>query len=326
MTTKRRFLLATAGLLLTRSLGAEAQPATKVFRVAYIGTNPPIHPAFLQGMRQAGYAEGRNLVIDSRHAEGKRERFPEFITEAIRLKADVLVCISTTAALAARKITTTVPVVFASVFDPVGAGVVPNLARPGGNITGASTGHGGSGFDGKWVELLKEAVPGLSTLAVLAYPAEPNNAVTVADIRTAAKALNVKVDVHNATNPAELDQAFAAMAAGRPQGLIMTRSLFFTANRHKIIQFAAARRVPALYSFQDFVTENGGFMAYTASQAESFRNAAELVDRILKGDKPGDLPVRQPTRYELAINMRAAKALGITLPQSLLVRADHVIQ
>ena len=325
MTTKRRFLLASGALLLSGPLAAQTQPGTKVHRIAYIGTNPPVADPFLKGLREAGYTEGRNLVIEARFAEGKRERFPELLAEAIRRKADVLVCISTTAVLAAKKITTTVPVVFASVFDPVGAGVVASLARPGGNITGASTGHGGSGLDGKWVELLKEAVPGLAQVAVLAYPAEPNNAQTVEDIRKAAKALNVKVDVFGATNPAELDKAFAAVGAARSQGLIMTRSLFFTANRAKIVQFAASRRLPAVYSFKDFVTA-GGLMSYTASQDESYRNAAALVDRILKGAKPADLPILQPTRYELAINLPVAKALGIKFPQSLLVRADQIIE
>ncbi len=325
MTTKRRFLLAAGGLLLSRPLAAQAQPGTKEYRIAYISTNPPINETFLKSLRELGYVEGRNLVIEKRFAEGKRERFPEFFAEAIRLKVDVMVAISTTAALAAKNATTTVPVVFASVFDPVGAGIVPNLARPGGNITGTSTGHGGSGLEGKWVELLKEAVPSLSQVAVLAYPAEPSNVHTVTEIQKAAKALNVKVDVHGATNPTELDKAFAAIGAGRAQGLIMTRSLFFTANRAKIVQFAANRRLPAMYSFKDFVT-SGGLMSYTASQDEWYRNAAELVDRILKGAKPADLPVRQPTRYELAINLRAAKALGITIPQLLLLRADQVIE
>ena len=324
MTTKRRFLLSAGTLLLGAPLAARPQPA-KMYRIMYVGTNPPIEAAFLKRMRELGYVEGRNLVIERRFVQGKRERIAEFLAEAPRLKVDLIVAISTTVAVAAKKAGNDIPVVFGSVFDPVGAGLVTDLARPGGNITGSSSGHGGSGLDGKLVELLKEAVPGLSQLAVLAYPAEPDNKHYVADIEKAAKALGIKVEVHGATNPAELDKAFAAIGAGHAKGLVMTRSLFFTANREKILQFAAARRLPAAYPFKDFVGA-GGLMSYTASPDEWYGNVAEQVDRILKGDKPSNLPVRQPTRYDLALNLRTAKALGLTLPQALLVRAEEVIE
>jgi putative ABC transport system substrate-binding protein len=319
--------LSAAVLLLAGSLAAQPQPAARMYRIGYVGTNPPVAEAFRQGLRDAGYIEGKNVVIEARFAEGREERLPELVAQVLRLKIDVLVSVSTPAALAAKKANTTIPVVFASVTDPVASGLVASLARPGGNITGASIGVSTPGFGGKWVELLKEAVPGVSQAAVLWNPAGPNTAQFVRDIQAAAQALNVKVDLLGAGNAAELDRAIVAIGVSRAQAIIVVRDLFFnsTATRVKLVQFAANKRLPAVYSFKSFVAD-GGLMSYAASQEESYRGAATLVDRIFKGAKPAELPIQQPTRFELVINLRAARALGLTIPPSLLLRADQVIE
>lgn len=319
--------LSAAVLLLAGSVAAQAQQAARVYRIGFVGTNPPVAEAFRQGLREAGYIEGKNVFIEARFAEGRQERLPELVAQVLRLRIDVLVCVSPPAVLAAKNATTTVPIVFASVTDPVASGVVTSLARPGGNITGASIGVSGPGFGGKWVELLKEAVPGVSQVAVLWNPTEPGTAQFLRDIQAAARVLNVKLDLLGAGNAADLDRAIAAISASRAQAIIVVRDLFFnsTATRVKLVQFAANKRLPAVYSFRSFVAD-GGLMSYAASQEESYRVAATLVDKIIKGAKPADLPIQQPTRFELVINLRAARALGLTIPPSLLLRADQVIE
>jgi len=243
----------------------------------------------------------------------------------LRTKVDVLLVGSTPGVLAAKRTTTTVPIVFAGVTDPVSAGIVSSLARPGGNITGAAVGAGGVGFAGKWVELLKEAVPGVSHVAVLSNSASPSSAPFVPEIQLAARTLNVKLDVLEAGHPTDLDKAFAAIGASGANGIIVTSDPFFLVSRAKIAQFAASKRLPAVH-WSKLFAESGGLMSYGASIEESYRRAATYVDKILKGIKPADLPIEQPTKFELVINLKAAKALGLTIPRSLLVRADQVIK
>lgn len=319
--------LTAAVLLLAGSVAAQPQPAARVYRIGFVATvSPnPATEAFRQGLREAGYVEAKNVIIEARFAAGRQERLPELVAEVLRLKVDVLVCGSTLTVLAAKKATTAVPIVFASVFDPVASGIVASLARPGGNITGATIGVGGSGSAGKWVELLKEAVPGISHVAVLWNSANPASAQSVLDIQAAARALKLKLDVLDTGNATDLDRAFATIGASGAQGIIVTNDPFFSANRAKLVQFAASQRLPAVYFFKSFA-DAGGLMSYGGSQEESFRRAATLVDKILKGAKPADLPIEQSTRFELAINLRAASALGLTIPQSLLLRADQVIE
>ncbi|MGH7324595.1 MAG: ABC transporter substrate-binding protein [Candidatus Rokuibacteriota bacterium] len=316
-----------AVLLLAGSVAAQPQPAAGVYRIGFVATVSPNRAteAFRQGLREAGYVEGKNVIIEARFAEGRQERLPELVAEVLRLKVDVLVCGSTLTVLAAKKATTTIPIVFASVFDPVASGIVASLARPGGNITGATVGVGGLGFAGKWVELLKEAVPGVSHVAVLWNSANPASAQSVRDIQAAAPALNVKLDVLDTGNATDLDRAFTTIDARGAQGIIVTNDPFFTANRAKLVGFAVSKRLPAVYFFKVFV-DAGGLMSYEGSQEESFQRAATLVDKILKGAKPADLPIEQSTRFELVINLRAARALGLTIPRSLLLRADQVIE
>ena len=325
-----RLAAAAAALLLAGAVAAQAQPAPRVFRVGFISPvssspEPPQLRAFRQGLRELGYVEGKNVIVEARFAEGQFERFPGLVDELIGLKVDVLLAGSPLGALAAKRATTTVPIVFAGVIEPITAGIVASLARPGGNITGAAAGVGGSGFAGKWLELLKEAVPAVSHVAVLSNSAHPANASNMREIEAAARTLKVKLDVLEAGNATDLDRALATIGASGAQGIIMTNDPFFFPNRATLVQFAASKRLPAVYYFKQFA-EAGGLMSYGGSLEDSYRRAAAYVDKILKGAKPADLPVEQPTRFELVINMKTAKALGLAIPQTLLLRADQIIE
>ena len=322
--------LAAVVLLLAVSVSAQAQQATKVHRIGLIlSSSPtlggPASDAFRQGLRELGYVEGKNVLVEARYAEGRFERFPQLVTELIGLKVDVLVAGSTPGALAAKKATTTIPIVFAGVLEPVPSGVVASLARPGGNITGVAVGIGDSGFAGKYLELLKEAVPDISHVAVLFNSAHPQGAPQVRAIEAAARKLKVKLNVLDAGNATKIEQAFTDIGASGAQGIILTANPFFDANRIKLVQFTAEKRLPAMYYFKHFA-DAGGLMSYGASLEESYRRAATYVDKILKGAKPADLPVEQPTRFELSINLKTARAIGLAIPKSLLFRADHVIE
>ena len=321
---RRTFLSALS--LLAMPLAARAQPAGKVWRIGLVAGSSGFSPskAFRQGLRELGYVEGRNVVIEQRSAEGQAERFPELIAETLQLKVDVLVVGSTSGALAAKRATPTTPSVFAGVPDPVAQGIVASLAHPGGNITGASLGIGES-FAGKSVEFLKEALPNVSHLAAFWNSETPATATFVKEMQAAARALNIRlgwVDVRSVT---QLDAAFIKIAASNAGGLIVTAHPLFGLHAIKFVQFAANRRLPAMYFFSDFV-HLGGLMAYGPSLADSFRQAAVYVDKILKGTKPADLPIEQPTQFELVINLKTAKALDLTIPPSLLLRADEVIR
>jgi len=228
-------------------------------------------------------------------------------------------------ALAAKKATASVPVVFAGVLDPTSVGIVTSLARPGGNVTGSSYGVAGPGIAGKWVQLLKEAAPGVSHVAVLSNSGDPQTAQLFQEIEAAARTLKVKVQQFDAGNDTTLERAFAAVGTSGAQGIIVTNSPYFSANRAKLVRFAAEKRLPAIYFFNLF-TDSGGLMSYGGSVEESYRRAAAQVDRILKGAKPGDLPIDQATKFELVVNLKTAKALGLAIPQSLLSRADRVIE
>ena len=326
---RRQLLIATCAGALAAPL-AGAQQTARVYRIGYLSfSSPPVstpaEDAFRQGLRELGYVEGKNLMVEVRYAEGRTERVSELVAELIGLKIDVLLAGSTPGALAAKKATTTVPIVFAGVLEPVDSGIVASLARPGGNITGAAVGIGGSGFAAKWLELLKEAVPGISRVAVLWNSTHPAGAPQVREFEAAARKLKVKLDLLDAGNATDLDKAFAAIGASGAQGIVMASNPFFDANRVKFVQFAASKRLPAVYYYKHFV-EAGGLMSYGASLPESYRRAAAYVDKILKGAKPADLPIDQPTRFELVINLKTAKALGLSIPQSLLLRADQLIE
>jgi putative ABC transport system substrate-binding protein len=318
------FLVA-VGALLVAPLTAEAQRTGRVYRIGFVSptSSGPRNVALLQGLRELGYIEGANVNIEMRFAEGKPERLPGLVDEVIRLKVDVLVVGATIGARAAKEATTTVPVVFAGSSDPVAGGIVANLARPGGNITGLSLAYG-DGFAGKWLDLLKETIPDVAHVAVVWSSSNAAATRFVEELKVAAQLLKTRLDAHHAANPAELDAAFTAIRGSGARGLIVTPSPFSITNGDKLVQFAASTRLPAMYFVEDFA-DVGGLMSYGPSIADSYRRAATYVDKILKGAKPGDLPVEQPTRFELTINLRTARSLGLTFPQSILLRADRAI-
>jgi ABC-type uncharacterized transport system substrate-binding protein len=322
---RRRFLIA-AGASFVAPLVATAQHAERVYRIGFVSpTSPGLRDeAFLLGMRELGYLEGRNVHFELRFAEGHPERLPGLVDELVRLKVDVLVVGATIGARAAKRATTTIPIVFAGSSDPVAGGVVSNLAHPGGNITGFSLAYG-DGFAGKWMELLKEAAPEVSRVAVLWSSSNAAAVRFVKELQTAAKKLRATVEVHLATNLSELDEALAAIGRSRAQGLIVAPSPFAATKRRKLVQFAASKRLPAVYFYEKFA-DAGGLMSYGPDFADVYRRAASHVDKILKGASPGDLPVENPTKFDLVINLKTAKALGVTLPQSILLRADRVIE
>jgi putative tryptophan/tyrosine transport system substrate-binding protein len=321
--------LALGGLF--NPFGAEAQRAAKVARIGYLstnhGANPYLREAFLQGLRDLGYVEGRNVVIEYRDAEGKPERFPALAAELVALKVDVIfVGGGTLQALAAKHATRTLPIVFAGVADPVGSGLVTNLARPGGNVTGLSMLS--PELVGKCLELLKQAVSGVSRVAVLWQPGglggrTDKDMLKAAEV--AARALGVRLQVVEARGPADFDRAFSDMTRARAGALTVLTSNMFFIERRRLVDLAAKHRLPAVYQWREGV-DAGGLMAYGPNVTDLFRRAATYVDRVLKGAKPSDLPVEQPTKFELVINLKAAKALGLTIPQSVLARTDQVVE
>ncbi len=329
MSTRRAFIGTLAGGLLTAPFAAEAQQAAKVPRIGWLGDSPAAGPrleAFFQGLRDLGYVEGRNLVIEYRYAEGKPERLPALAAELVALKVDVIVAANTLVALAAKQATTTLPIVFAAAADPVTSGLVTSLARPGGNVTGMSALI--PELVGKCLEHLKQAVPGVSRVAVLWQPGalvERTERDILKETEVAARALGVRLQFVEARGPADFDRAFSDMTRARAGALTVWSTPMFTGERRRLVDLAAKNRLPAVYAQRDFV-DAGGLMSYGPNGPDLFRRAATYVDKILKGAKPADLPVEQPTKFELVINLKTAKALGLTIPPSLLQRADEVIQ
>jgi putative ABC transport system substrate-binding protein len=320
-----------SGSLLAAPLAAEAQQAAKVARIGYLSNdlaaNPHIQEAFRQGLRDLGYVEGRNVVIEYRDAEGKPERLPALAAELVALKVDVIVTAAGNhIALAAKQATRTLPIVFAAVSDPVAIGLVTSLARPGGNVTGTS--NLSEGLVGKRLELLTQAVPGVSRVAVLWLPGalgERTEKDMLKEADVAARALGVRLQFVEARVPADLDRAFSDMTRARAGALTVLPSAMFLREHRRLVDLAAKHRLPGVYTVKEYV-DAGGLMAYGPNLADVVRRAATYVDRILKGAKPGDLPVEQPTKFELLINLKTARALGLTIPPSLLARADQVIE
>jgi putative ABC transport system substrate-binding protein len=315
--------------LLAAPLTVEAQQTGKVYRIVYLGNSSAalesdLTAAFRDGLRQLNYVEGQNIVIDYRWAEGRNDRFPPLVAEAVRLKANVILTSGTPAAIAAKDGTRTIPIVIAAMGDPIGAGVVASLARPGGNITGLASMS--PEIDGKRLELLTELVPGVSRIAVLWNPTNPGNAARLRNIQDAAKILRLTLEpLVGAENSQDLEQGFQTMVAARAQALVIEPDRGLLAHRAQIVNFTARRRLPTLYPYREFV-QAGGLVSYAPSYPAMFRRAATYVDKILKGVKPSDLPIEQPTTFELVINSKTAKAQSLTIPPSLLQRADQVIE
>jgi len=329
MISRRAFIIGTlAGGLLGAPRVAEAQRPPRVPRIGYLGnSSPSLEPdlvdAFRQGLGEFGYTEGQNIIIEYRWAEGKYDRFPDLVAELVRLKVDVIVTAGTPGTLAAKQATNTIPIVMAVAGDAVGAGLVASLARPGGNVTGSTTIV--QELEGKRLELLREVVPRLSRVAVLWNPANPVNPIILKQTQLAAPALRLRLEpIVGVRGVQEMEGAFATISRVRPDALILIADRFLLAERTRIVEFAAKRRLATMYPYREMVRA-GGLMSYSPSYPDLFRRAATYVDKILKGAKPGDLPIEQPTKFELVINLKTAKALGLTIPPSLLGRADQII-
>jgi putative ABC transport system substrate-binding protein len=309
-------------------LAAEAQPVGKVPVIGFLeattsAMGEPTREAFRQALQQRGWVEGRNIIIEYRSAEGRTERFPEMAAEMVRLNVNVIVVAGEPMIIAVKQATSTIPIVMAAVGDPVGRGFVASLARPGGNITGVS--NLAVEMTGKWLELLKEAVPHATKVAALRNPANPTHAVFWRQMQDAARVLGVQAQPAEARTVEEIDVAFAAMAKERPGALIVFPDPLFRGNRARVAALAERYRLPWLTMFRDSV-DAGALISYGPSILDNYRRAAGFVDKILKGAKPADMPVEQARQFELVINLKTARTLGLTIPQSLLLRADEVIQ
>jgi putative tryptophan/tyrosine transport system substrate-binding protein len=327
---RRTFLAMIAGGMVAAPLAtAAAQPPEKVPRVGFLGPrtrsdNAGFVDAFLQGLRELGWVEGKTIVIEYRWAEGRSDRLPDLAAELVRLKVDVILAGSNAVAVAAKNVTRTIPIVMATGGDPVGLGLVASLARPGGNVTGLSYGVGME-VVGKGLELLKETVPKVRRVAVLSNPANPSQALAIEKVSDAARAVGVQLQLLEARGPNEFDNAFAAMSRERAEALFVPLDPFFGFHRARLSDLAAKSRIPAIYGSREY-PEAGGLMSYGADFRHSFGRSATYVDKILKGAKPADLPIEQPTKFELVINLKTAKTLSLTIPPALLQRADQVIE
>ncbi len=304
---------------------ADAQETHKVSRIGVLfGGSPgdPLAESFEQGLHDLGYVEGRNIRIEHRWAEGQGERLPGLAAELVRLNVDVIVAPSQ-AALAAKKATTVIPIVMPIITDPVRLGLVASLARPGGNATGFATQN--DELPGKWLAMVKEGFPKVSRVAFLWSPIYDGGAQLRA-AEAAAPSLGLRLQAFKLERPEDFGAVFSALQKHRTEALIVSSSPFFYAHRTRLVEFAAKHRLPTIYHQSEFVVASGGLMSYAPDFRELFRRSATYVDKILKGAKPGDLPVQQPTKFELVINRKTAQALGLMIPQSLLLRADKVIE
>jgi putative tryptophan/tyrosine transport system substrate-binding protein len=325
-----RVASALIALLLTALLGpAAAQSPAKVPRVGYISPGSSSDPArlrrfeaFRQGLRELGYIEGQTIILEPRWAEGKYDQYPALAADLVRLKVDAIVASGGAATKAAQQATRTIPIIMSIVIDPVGSGLVSSLAHPGGNLTGTSM--MATDLVGKQFEVLKEIVPTVSRLALLWNPANPGGAPQLREAEAVARALGMGLQTLEARNPQEIDSAFAAMTKERPGALVVLVDAFFTNQVRQIADLATKGRLPSIYGQREYA-EAGGLMVYSSNPFDMERRTATFVDKILKGAKPADLPIEQPTKFELLINLRTAKAIGVTIPPSLLQRADQII-
>jgi putative tryptophan/tyrosine transport system substrate-binding protein len=315
-------------LLFALGVSAEAQTTAKMPRIARLSpssaaADAPVLEAFRQGLRDHGWIEGQNIVMEYRFSDGKPDRLPQLAAELVRLKVDVILTGATVGALAAKQATNTIPIVVVTTGDPVASGLVSSLARPGGNLTGLTA--LGQELSGKRLQLLKEAVPGINRVAVLSNPTNPDSRFSVKDVETAAQTVGVQLQVHEVGDPNGFDGAFHAINQARADGLMVLTDAMFLTYRKRVVELSAKSRLPTMYPISEF-TNAGGLMFYGASFPAMYRRAAVYVDKILKGAKPADLPVEQPTKFDFVINLKAAKQIGLTIPQWVLMRADKVIK
>ena len=330
MTTRRKLLVALGASALAIPLACVAQRENKTWHVGFLASSvrpAPLNSAniasFANGMHDLGYVEGKNLIIEWRFAEGRFERLPELAAQLVQLKVDVIVTVGPQATTAAQKSTTTIPIVMVVSNDPVGYGLVASLAHPGGNITGVS--NFSDDLSPKHLEMLLSVVPKVSRLAVLTNPTNAGHSTLLKNVETAAQKFRVKILAMEARSPNDIKNAFSMMAREKAGAVIVMLDPVFVTERGQIAELAAKYRMPSVSSFREYV-DVGGLMSYGQNLAEHFRRMTIYVDKILKGAKPGDLPVEQPTKFELIINRKTANALGLKIPQSLLISADQVIE
>ena len=326
---RREFIETLACALLASPVRTAAQPAQKLRRIGYLsaGSRSDVQAfleAFLQGLRELAWIENENIAIDYRFADARYERLAELATELVRLNVEVIVAGPTPPVVEARNATSTIPIVMVAVGDPLGLKLVASLAHPGGNVTGLSYGVGLETFS-KSLEFIKEIVPSLASVAVLMNPANAAQALAVKDMQLAARSLAVQIQVLEARSAADFDSAFAAMAKEHAAALLVVNEPVFNLHRDRLAALAAKNRLPMIGGIREYA-EAGALLSYGPNVRDTYHRAAAYVDKILKGTKPADLPIEQPTKFHLVINVTTAKALGITIPQSLLLRADEIIQ
>jgi putative ABC transport system substrate-binding protein len=321
---RREFIALFGGAAALWPIIAHAQQPGKMWRIGLI-THSYVKAldGLLEGLRELGYVEGQNIIIERRYAEGKAERFQEFAEEMVRLKADIIIVITTPAALAAKNATTTIPIVFPTAIDPVGTGVISSFRHPGGNVTGGAILF--AELSAKRLDLLKEVVPGLSRTAVVRNAANPGNALAWRETQGAARALGMALQSHEVNDPKDFEAAFAIMDREPPDALLVLEDALTLQYRKEIADFATQKHLPSMFGMREGV-DAGGLMSYGPSLAEMIRRGATYVDKILKGAKPGDLPVEQATKFELVINLKTARALDLSIPSALLATADEVIE
>ena len=325
MITRRTFLCGLTLGAFSAPLVARGQPAAKIWRIGFIAVTHLLifEEVFFRRLGELGYVDGQNLITERRYSEGRAERFPEFAAELVRLKVDMIIVTTTPAALAVKSTTKTVPVVLPTAIDPVAAGVVASLARPGGNITGLTM--QAPELVGKRLQFLKEAIPRLSRVAMLWNAANPANARSWREAQDAARPLGVTLQSQEVRGPTDFERVFAVMARERPDALLFQEDGLTLQHGGQTVDFVTRDRIPSMFGLADLAAA-GGLMSYGPHAVDQWRRGAVLVDKILKGAKPADLPVEEPTKFELVINLKTAKALGLTIPPSLFLRADQVIE
>lgn len=323
---RRELLLATAGLGLFSTPPARAQPASRIYRIGYFvarGPDARLDNAFVQGLNELGYQEGRNVVIERRFGYNKAEAMPVLAGELASMKLDVILSAPNQAVSAMKQATRTIPIVMATGSDPVGTGLIASLSSPGGNVTGLS--NIGTDIIGKEIQLLKETVPKFSQVAFLANINGPTKGIQFREAQAAVHSLHIKLHFEEVRNTADLDRAFAAIARVHAQGAVVALDPLMFGERQRLAELAIQHRMPTISAFREFA-DAGGLMAYGANLVDMFRRSATYVDKILKGANPADLPVEQPLKFDMVVNLKTAKALGLKVPQPILVRADEVIR
>ena len=327
MISRRAFIGVLAASALAAPLSSEAQQAGKVYRVGFLWDSPAVWPhaleAFRQGLRDLGWVEGRNIVVEYRWAEGRFDRLPNLVEELVRLKVDLIVAPTSIYTGAAKRATSTIPIVFVSHADPIGSGHVASLARPGGNITGLTIIM--SETMAKSLELLKAAVPGLTRVAVLWDPATPSHGPGLKAVEVTGRALGLQLQTLAVRSTTEFDSAFSAMTRERAGAVLVLSTPLFMGGARQLAELAMKQKLPTMFGPREHA-EAGGLLSYGPDRADLYRRAAVYVDKILKGTRPADLPVQQAMKFELVINLKTAKALGLTIPPSVLLQADEVIQ